>query len=258
MEPKITNCTSKCWKISKESDRNFNSKNIKKDLNLFDRICQNNLRPCHASFFVIDFYKRKITTAAMETQLFTGYPSDLIEEYGLDFYKIILPKDEVKWWEQLNKAIHDIFLSFQKLERHNLTFSYELIAKDANKRDVILQHTLTPYKLDENGNLWLGLCRVKTTKRLSVLGKAFVTNSETGEQFDYVEGQFLPSTVKLLTHLEIEILNHMTRGLQRKEIANTLNVSESTMKKKIQDIYKKLNATTSAAAVYKATQMNII
>ena len=258
MEYNVIQCTSKTWKIPKDLDRDFNTKNIKKDLNLFDRICQNNLRPCYASFFVVDFYKRKITTGALDTPLFTGCHASLLESYGLDFYKLILSKDEVKWWEQFSTAMQDVFHSFPKSERQNLTFSYELVATDVGKRNVILQHTLIPYKLDKNGNMWLGLCRVKTAKRLSVLGKAFVVNSETGEQLDYDEGHFLPSAITLLTKLEIEILSHMASGLQRKEVADAMKISENTVKKKLQSILKKLNVGTSVAAVYKATQMKII
>jgi DNA-binding CsgD family transcriptional regulator len=258
MKTKCSNCSTNAWKISKELSRNFNTKNIRNDLNLFDRICQNNLRPCHASFFVIDFYKRKIMFGALSPQLFLGYHTDLIEDSGLDFYKLVLSKDELKWWEQLNMAMQEVLQNFPISERCNLTFSYELIATDENKRNVILQHTLTPYKLDENGNMWLSLCRVKPAKRLSVLGKASLINSETGDHFDYFDGHFLPSIVTTLTELDIEILGYVAGGLQRKEISEKMKILESTMKKKIQDIFKKLNVTTSAAAVYKAAQMNII
>jgi len=255
---KFDRCSSCSWKIPKTLERTFGAGNIKKQLGTFDRICQSSVRPCHASFFIINYRTQKITVGALETPLFTGYQPSLIETEGIDFYNRILSEDEQDWLDQVSKAAMSIFCQTPLSERSELTFSYELIAKTIDERDIILQHTVSPYKLDNNGNMWLGLCRVKSASRLSALGKAYIINHHTGEQFDYSDGQFQSSATKLLTEVEIEILTHKANGLQGKEIASVMKMSESMVKRKQQELFDKLNVTTSTAAVYKATLMKII
>ncbi|MDR1951702.1 MAG: LuxR C-terminal-related transcriptional regulator [Bacteroidales bacterium] len=255
---KIHPCTTNSWKISRELERSLGPENIKKQVSAFDKICQSHLRPCRASFYMIDYREQKKIVGNLETQLLTGYHPSLIEKEGFDFLKRILAEDELAWFNRMSEAAHDVFHRTPISERLDLSFAYELIAKGKDMQEVVLSYTMVPYKLDTNGNMWLALCRVKSSECLSILGKAFVINHTTGEQLDYIDGKFLPSTCKLLTNVEIKILKYQAMGLLGKEIAEEMNISESMVKRKRQDLFDKLNVTTSAAAVYKATKMKII
>jgi DNA-binding NarL/FixJ family response regulator len=91
-----------------------------------------------------------------------------------------------------------------------------------------------------------------------MFSKAHIANVQTGEQYDFIEGKFVPSIITSLTPDETTILLHMAKDMQRKQIAESLNISESSIKKKKQILFDKLNVKTSAAAVYKATMLKII
>jgi DNA-binding CsgD family transcriptional regulator len=255
---KFQPCIENPWRISRDLERAFGISSIKKDVGLFDKVCHSSLRPCSASFFVINYHTNKIILGNIETPLFSGHNPNLIEEEGLDFYKRILKPEEYEWMEQLGKAATEVFHQTPLTERPNLVLSYEVVGKQEDGREIILQHTITPYKLDENGNLWLSLCRVHPTPRLSTIEKAFITNHDTGEQLDYIDGQFRESTSKLLTSDEIQILIYKAEGLQEKEIAKVMKISPSGIKRKKQDLFNKLRVANAAAAVFKATQMGII
>lgn len=54
---------------------------------------------------------------------------------------------------------------------------------------------------------------------------------------------------KLLTNRQIEYLSLVALGLKNREIALMLNVSESTVKKILEDIFKRLNAKDRTNAV---------
>lgn len=54
---------------------------------------------------------------------------------------------------------------------------------------------------------------------------------------------------KLLTKRQIEYLSLVALGLKNREIALMLNVSESTVKKILEDIFKRLNAKDRTNAV---------
>lgn len=56
-----------------------------------------------------------------------------------------------------------------------------------------------------------------------------------------------------LTGIERDIMENLCQGLSRKEISETLNISENTIKSYLNNIYKKLGAITLNDAVYRYT-----
>ena len=67
------------------------------------------------------------------------------------------------------------------------------------------------------------------------------------------------STIRIpLSDREKEVLNNLSQGLTREEIAISLNISVNTVKSTLQNIYNKLGAVNSADAVRMAMEMKII
>lgn len=61
-----------------------------------------------------------------------------------------------------------------------------------------------------------------------------------------------------LTKRELEILEHLSRGLSYDQIADNLIISSGTVRKHIENIYRKLQVTNKVEAVQKATQRGIV
>jgi DNA-binding NarL/FixJ family response regulator len=61
-----------------------------------------------------------------------------------------------------------------------------------------------------------------------------------------------------LTTREVEVLNQLARGLANKEIANTMNISEYTVKAHLKSILRKLDAADRTKTVTTAIQRGII
>ncbi|KAA3614847.1 MAG: DNA-binding response regulator [Calditrichaeota bacterium] len=57
---------------------------------------------------------------------------------------------------------------------------------------------------------------------------------------------------------ELEVLQHMSRGLSNQEIADTLYVSLNTIKTHISNLYSKLNVDRRTQAVQKAQELNLL
>jgi DNA-binding NarL/FixJ family response regulator len=92
-----------------------------------------------------------------------------------------------------------------------------------------------------------------------VFSKASVVNTQTGENFYYIDGKFVPSEVKTLTSEEMTILTCTAKkDMQIKQICDTFNISESTLKRKRVALLNKLDVKTMGAAIYKATALRII
>jgi len=63
------------------------------------------------------------------------------------------------------------------------------------------------------------------------------------------------ASVWQFTHREREVLDHLTRGLQNKNIAFALGISDSTVKVHLRNIMKKLNATNRTQVLFLMRQM---
>ena len=61
----------------------------------------------------------------------------------------------------------------------------------------------------------------------------------------------------LLTKRELEVIRCIGRGLQDKEIASALNISEKTVQAFVQKIYKKLNTENRTEAAMKAIRLGL-
>jgi DNA-binding NarL/FixJ family response regulator len=61
-----------------------------------------------------------------------------------------------------------------------------------------------------------------------------------------------------LTKREVEILEHLSKGLSYDQIADNLFISSGTVRKHIENIYRKLQVNNKVEAVQKATQRGIV
>ncbi len=63
---------------------------------------------------------------------------------------------------------------------------------------------------------------------------------------------------KKISERETEVLNLYSKGLTYNQIADELTISPSTVRKHIENIYKKLNVHNKIEAVQKGFQLEII
>ena len=247
---KIDPCIRKPWKITRDDKRAYSPEKIKKTLSLLNRIT-------NEEFYVVDYRDQKLLTGITMAPTLCGYPRDVVQKEGLDFYNLILSKSEQQYLKRLNKAAMDIFFNYGEQERQNLEFSYNLIANTIDQHQIILWHKLIPYKLCENGNMGLGLCLVAIAPS-SIKNKASIMNYETGEKYKFAGGKFVECGEKSLTSEEITILKLMAEDTAGKRIGEILKVSESYLKRKKQRICSKLGVTTSIGAACLAKDLGII
>ena len=68
----------------------------------------------------------------------------------------------------------------------------------------------------------------------------------------------MPQTAVSLSGREMEILTLTAEGLKREEIALRLHLAAGTVKKHLENIYRKLEANGRIAAIKKARDLKII
>jgi NarL family two-component system response regulator YdfI len=89
-----------------------------------------------------------------------------------------------------------------------------------------------------------GAMKGETYLEPSIAGKAFTTSATTNEI--------------VLTPREYDVLRQVAQGFHSKEIAETIGVSERTVKAHLTSIYNKLGVFSRAEAVAKALQLHLI
>lgn len=83
------------------------------------------------------------------------------------------------------------------------------------------------------------------TRVLKLLKSGGKTNGQATENFN-------------LTEREIEVLQHLSKGLSYEQIANNLFISYGTVRKHIENTYRKLQVTNKTEAINKASKNNLL
>ena len=203
------------------------------------------------SYYIHDSYARKIIVDSPISTILCGYTIDVAEKLGFAFYERLFDKKE---WERLNRMfveIYKIYYTHPPAKRKHLVSCFDFTVQHVGKGELILQHKAIPLLLCDNGNLWLNLCSV-TVSSQKQLGKETITNTETGELYEYINGRFVLSDKLAITEEDLLILELMSNDLDLEQIAEQLGVSTKTYTRKKLTLFDKLDVKNSAGAIRKA------
>jgi two-component system, NarL family, response regulator DegU len=128
--------------------------------------------------------------------------------------------------------------------------------------DVIKVHAAGYLERDVNPEELLSNIR-KCASGVYPINDTFVSHPEVAQQVlekfqELSWGKELEQYVSPLTPRETEILNYMAQGYFNKQIAQTLSISEQTIKNHITSILRKLDANARTEAVIKAISIGLI
>ena len=210
-----------------------------------------------SSYYIHDSHARKIIVDSPTSTILCGYKIDVAEKLGFAFYERLFDKQEWERFKGMFTEIYKVFYNHPPAKRKHLTSCFDFTVQHVGKGDLILQHKATPLLLCDNGNLWLNLCSV-TESSQKQLGKTTITNTETGELYEYTKGQFVLSAKRSITDEDLLILELMGNDLNSESIAEQLDISMSTYKRKRLGLFDKLDVKSSGGAIHKAHLMGII
>jgi len=209
---------------------------------------------------VIDFHKKEvIVVSCLEGFMIAGFSIEAIKKGNVEFHSKILSDNEKEWLEAMTAEAEKVVSKYDDFEmRMSLVFSFDLLAKNPNGREVILYHRLVPYQLDEQGNIWLALCCVSAQPFTYKTTKACIDCAKAGLRYDFIDGKFVLSQHRQLVEDEITILDYLAQGVPLKQISANLGMSLRTIERKKKEALDKLGAQTQAAAVCRAKDMGLI
>jgi len=239
-------------KVSQKDIREFNEQHIVHLLGTINRI----MNTC---VYMIDYRTKKLIFRNSTNLTICGHPGEIAAQEGFNIYKRILPNEELQWLMEMQAQSQYIYNSYKSFEeRMGFEFSFDLTAIDKDGHQIIFYQRLVPYRLSNDGHIWLALSVASRTPLTQKATKACIDNHVTGERYDYNNGQFILSKQTYLTREEIAILRCLANGLLLKDIGKTIGINQRTVVRKEQLAFQKLGVATQGAAVYKAKDMGLI
>jgi len=236
-------------------------KKIKQDSGLKETKCLLGYvsRAINLDLCMFDFQENRIIIGNLTGHTIAGLPIETIRKEGVNIYGRILSDGEMELAKNIMNEAYKFFTKCDDLAtRMELVFSWSLQVNTRNGREITLNHRLVPYKLDDNGDLWLALCSISTLPLTYKITKACIDCVKTGERYDYIDGKFIRSQHKYLTEEELSILGYLADGLAIKQISVKMGLCQRMIERKKKEALDKLGAHTQAAAVYRAIRMGLI
>ena len=251
MENYLPSITEKEWAIPPSLVKDTALKRLVSMLKSINQINETN------SYYIRDFRSRKIIADSDISAILCGYSKNLLDKEGFDFYRRILAEKELAWIADVYVDSYRIFYSYPQAKRCSLISNYEVEVKTADQESLILQHKSTPYLLCDNGNLWLSLCCVSISNQKQS-GTATITNTKTGEHYEFKNDKFVLSEKLAITQEETILLRWLCDGLSTERILALWNISDRSLSRKRVQLFEKLDAKTVGQAVHKAHLLGII
>ena len=217
-------------------------------------------RITYKSLYIIDYYRINFLYVSDNPLFLCGESAETVQEEGYDFYYNHVPEEDLEFLTQVNRAGFEFFKGIAVPERTRYTISYNFrITKKETKESMLINHQLTPLKLDSMGNIWLALCSVSLAPSQE-RGVAYITsiNANTRWRFSLKSGRWKQIESIILNEHEKAMIRLANQGLSVGEIANEINRSEDSVKGYRKSIFQKLGVGNMSHAIAVATHRRLI
>lgn len=214
----------------------------------------------YKSLYIIDYNRMNFLYVSDNPLFLCGESVATVQQEGYDFYYNHVPEEDLEFLTQVNRAGFDFFKGIAVSERTQYTISYNFrVNKQESKESVLINHQITPLKLDSMGNIWLALCLVSLAPSQE-RGVAYMTavNSNTMWQFSLKSGRWKQVESIVLSEYEKAVIRLANQGLSVGEIANEINRSEDSVKGYRKNIFQKLGVGNISEAIAVATHRRLI
>lgn len=221
---------------------------------LMDVVC----RLTGQCFYIIDFSYQHFLYTADHPLLLCGYSIDELSAISGSFFRNVLPKAD---YERMNEVIGQsiqLFTRLSKEEQMGAFLSFEHRLKNKMGFTVAVQHTISPVVFEQDTLNFVGKLAIIPNGHLS--NETFLRIPALGSliPYNHKAHRFHSPVTVTLTPCEHKILERLGRHHSTVEIANSLHITENTVKHHKKNLFKKLNAKTSMEAVLHAWMYGVL
>lgn len=217
-------------------------------------------RVSYKSLYIIDYNRMNFLYVSDNPLFLCGENVETVQQEGYDFYYNHVPEEDLEFLTQVNRAGFEFFKGVAVSERSQYTISYNFrITQKESREKILINHQITPLKLDSMGNVWLALCLVSLAPTQEV-GIAYMTavNSNSMWQFSLKSGRWKQIDSIVLNEYEKAVVRLANQGLSVGDIANEINRSEDSVKGYRKTLFQKLGVENISEAIAVATHRRLI
>ena len=217
-------------------------------------------RVSYKSLYIIDYNRMNFLYVSDNPLFLCGENVETVQQEGYDFYYNHVPEEDLEFLTQVNRAGFEFFKGVAVSERSQYTISYNFrITQKESREKILINHQITPLKLDSMGNVWLALCLVSLAPTQEV-GIAYMTavNSNSMWQFSLKSGRLKQIDSIVLNEYEKAVVRLANQGLSVGDIANEINRSEDSVKGYRKTLFQKLGVGNISEAIAVATHRRLI
>lgn len=214
----------------------------------------------YKSLYIIDYNRMNFLYVSDNPLFLCGESVEKVQQEGYKFYYQHVPEEDLSVLTQVNRAGFEFLRGIAVSERSQYTISYNFrITQKKSREKILINHQITPLKLDSMGNVWLALCLVSLAPTQEV-GVAYMTavNLNTIWKFSLKSGRWKQIDSIVLNEYEKAVIRLANRGLSVGEIANEINRSEDSVKGYRKNLFQKLGVGNISEAIAVATHRRLI
>lgn len=230
------------------------------DLQTYVDSAQAFARITYKSLYIIDYHKMNFLYVSDNPLFLCGESVDTVQQEGYNFYYQHVPGEDLQFLIQVNQSGFEFFKRIAVSERtlYTISYNFRLIQKESREK-ILINHQITPLKLDSMGNIWLALCMVSLASSQEN-NVAYITavNSNTIWQFTSESRRWKQIDSILLNEYEKAVIRLANQGLSIGEIANKINRSEDSVKGYRKNLFQKLGVGNISEAIAVATHRRLI
>ena len=217
-------------------------------------------RLTYKSLYIIDYNKLNFLYVSGNPLFLCGESVDEVMSEGYQFYYRHVPDEDLAFLHSVNRAGFDFFKEIAVSERTEYTISYNFrIVPAESKEPILINHQLTPLKLDSSGNIWLSLCLVSLAHSRE-LGEAYISavNSSKRWRLSSKSGRWKQMEDLTLSEQEKAVISLAHQGLSVGEIAQIIHRSEDSVKGYRKALFQKLGVSNISEAIAVATSRKLV
>lgn len=215
-------------------------------------------RTTYQSIYIIDYYRRNFLYVSDNPLFLCGHTSEEVRELGYMFYLNHVPSGEQNMLTEINKAGFNFFDKIPIEERLNYTISYDFHLK-MNKKEILINHKLTPVLLANDGRIWLAACTVSLSAYNSP-GHIELRKAGSTEYWIYSleKHRWIENKGIVLNEKEKDILTLSAQGYTMNEIADKLCLAIDTIKFYKRRLFDKMEVKNITEALSFATNYKLL
>lgn len=172
--------------------------------------------------------------------LFFGHKFPLTDQ-GYRFYEICVHPDDFGMLVKMNRKASDFFYNLQQEQKRYISVTYDIRMKEIGGKYILVNHHLTPLKLDDDGRIIQSICQICLSCSQKP-GNVFIRLTHARKVFEYDSelDRIRENKHQKLTSRQISILEKFAQGYTEAEVAEQFGLSINTVKYHKKDMFKKL------------------